>query len=75
MDEQEKFSRSLDFTLKWEGGRNFNIVNGQLVIKDLAKNEAGRATAFGITALTLKAAYMAGIVSHDDLRTLLHVLF
>ena len=70
MNEQEKFSRSLDFTLKWEGGRNFNIVNGQLVMNDSAKHDSGGATAFGITALTLHAAFQAGIVSHDDFRIL-----
>ncbi len=67
MNEQEKFLRSVDFTLKWEGGRNFNIVNGQLVIKDSAKHDAGGATAYGITALTLKAAHMAGIVANDNI--------
>ena len=70
MNEQEKFSRSLDFTLKWEGGQNFRIVNSQLVMKDSAKNDSGGATAFGITALMLKAAHMAGIVAHDDITSL-----
>ena len=41
-----------------------------MVMKDSAKNDSGGVTAFGITALTLHAAHMAGIVSHDDSRTL-----
>ena len=70
MNEQEKFSRSLDFTLKWEGGQNFRIANGQMVMKDSAKNDSGGVTAFGITALTLKAAFHGGIVHHDDIPSL-----
>ena len=67
MDAQEKFERSIDFSLKWEGGRNFNIVNGKPVIKGNAKADLGGATAYGITWPTLKNAYKAGIVSHDDI--------
>lgn len=67
MDAQEKFERSIDFSLKWEGGRNFNIVNGKPVIKGNAKADSGGATAYGITWPTLKNAYKAGIVSHDDI--------
>ena len=33
MDEQEKFMRSIDFSLKWEGGRNFTVINGKPVVK------------------------------------------
>ena len=67
MNEQEKFSRSIDFTLKWEGGRNFTVINGRPVVKGAAKNDSGGATAYGITSATLKAAYMAGIIHHDDI--------
>lgn len=67
MDEQEKFRRSIDFSLKWEGGRNFTIVSGKPVVKGAAKNDAGGATAYGIIIPTLKAAYSAGIVAHDDI--------
>lgn len=45
MDEQEKFERSIAFSLKWEGGRNFNVVNGKLILKNSAKNDLGGATA------------------------------
>ena len=67
MDSNEKFERSITFSLKWEGGRNFNIVNGNPVIKGNAKADLGGATAFGITWLTLKSAHKAGIVSHCDI--------
>ena len=67
MDNDEKFRRAIDFSLKWEGGRNFNIVNGRPVVKGTAKNDLGGATAYGIIISTLKAAYSAGIVSHQDI--------
>lgn len=67
MNEQEKFSHSIEFSLKWEGGRNFTVINGKPVIKGSAKNDAGGATAFGITIPTLKAAYKAGIVDHQNI--------
>ena len=67
MDNDEKFRRAIDFSLKWEGGRNFNIVNGRPVVKGTAKNDLGGATAYGIIMSTLKAAYSAGIVSHQDI--------
>ncbi len=72
MDAQEKFNRSIDFSLKWEGGRNFNIVNGQPVIKGNARAYLGRATAYGITWNTLKSAHKLGIVSHNDICKLTH---
>lgn len=67
MDEQEKFERSINFSLKWEGGRNFYIVDGKPVVKGAAKNDWGWATAYGIIISTLKAAHKAGIVEHDDI--------
>ena len=67
MDEEEKFSRSIDFSLKWEGGRNFTVINGRPVVKGAAKNDTGGATAYGITWATLKAAHRQGITSHDDI--------
>ena len=67
MDNQEKFERSIAFSLKWEGGRNFTIVNGKPVVKGAAKNDLGGATAYGVTWSTLKTAYKAGIVSHGDI--------
>lgn len=67
MNEQEKFDKSIAFSLKQEGGRNFNIVNGKPVIKGNAKADLGGATAYGITWSTLKAAHKAGIVPHDDI--------
>ena len=67
MDEQEKFRQAIDFSLKWEGGRNFSIINGRPVVKGVAKNDMGGATAYGITWSTLKAAYKAGVVTHNDI--------
>ena len=67
MDEQEKFMRSIDFSLKWEGGRNFTVINGKPVVKGAAKNDEGGATAYGIIIPTLKTAYRAGIVGHQDI--------
>ena len=67
MNAQEKFDKAITFSLKWEGGRNFNIINGKPVIKGNAKADLGGATAYGITWATLKNAHKAGIVSHDDI--------
>ena len=67
MNAQEKFDRAIAFSLKWEGGRNFSIVNGKPVIKGAAKADLGGATAYGITWTTLKTAYKGGVVSHDDI--------
>ena len=67
MDGQEKFERSIDFSLKWEGGRNFNIVDGKPVVKGAAKNDLGCATSYGIIISTLKATHKAGIVEHDNI--------
>ncbi|MBR2207201.1 MAG: hypothetical protein IJ859_00140 [Synergistaceae bacterium] len=67
MTNEEKFERSIEFSLKWEGGLNFNIVNGKPVLKNYAKNDLGGATAYGVTWATLKTAYKVGIVAHDDI--------
>lgn len=67
MTAQEKFDRAIAFSLKFEGGRNFSIVNGKPVIKGAAKADLGGATAYGITWSTLKTAHKGGIVSHDDI--------
>ncbi len=67
MTDTEKFEKSIAFSLKWEGGRNFTIVNGKPVIKGNAKADLGGATAYGVTWSTLKSAYKAGIVEHDDI--------
>lgn len=67
MNDQEKFEKAIAFSLKEEGGRNFNIVNGKPVIKSYAKADLGGATAYGVTWQTLKTAYKAGIVGHEDI--------
>ena len=63
----EKWERSIAFSLKWEGAQNFTVVNGKPVVKGAAKNDTGGATAYGITIPTLKAAYASGVVSHADI--------
>ena len=70
---EEKWERSIAFSLKYEGGQNFTIVNGKPVVKGAAKNDTGGATAYGITIPTLKAAYAAGVVSHADICKLTQV--
>jgi len=67
MTNDEKFERSIAFSLKEEGGQNFIIINGKPVVRGSAKADAGGATAYGVTWATLKSAYKAGIVSHDDI--------
>ena len=67
MNTQEKFNRAIAFSLKWEGGRNFNIVNGKPIIKGNAKADLAGATAYGVTWQTLKTAHKAGIVPHYDI--------
>lgn len=67
MTDDEKFERSIEFVLRWEGGRNFSISHGRPVIKGAARADLGGATAYGVTWTTLKAAYRAGITGHDDI--------
>lgn len=62
-----KWDRSIAFSLKWEGGRNFDVVNGKPVVKGAAKADTGGATAYGITIPTLKIAYAAGVVKTSDI--------
>ena len=63
----EKFERSIAFSLKWEGGQNFIIINGKPVVRGAAKADSGGATAYGITWATLRNAYKQGVASHDDI--------
>lgn len=63
----DKWGRSIAFSMKWEGGRNFDVVNGKPVVKGAAKADTGGATAYGITIPALKAAYAAGVVPHADI--------
>ena len=67
MTEDEKFERSIKFSLRWEGGRNFTIINGKPLIKGAARADLGGATAYGVTWSTLKSAYKQGITGHDDI--------
>ena len=67
MTNEEKFDRSITFSLKWEGGQNFIIINGKPVTRGAAKVDTGGATAYGITWATLKTAYKQGVVGHDDI--------
>ena len=67
MDEQMKFEKAIAFSMKEEGGRNFNVVNGKPVVKGCAKADEGGATAYGITVPALKTAFAGGIVKHQDI--------
>ncbi|MBQ6971340.1 MAG: hypothetical protein IJP86_03180 [Synergistaceae bacterium] len=67
MTNEEKFERSIAFVLKWEGGRNFSVVNGKAIVKGSARADMGGATAYGITWKTLESAHRKGIVSHGDI--------
>ena len=67
---QDDFERAIAFSLKWEGGRNFDIVGGKPVIKGKNVNDRGGLTAYGIINGTLKYAHAAGIVPHDDIAKL-----
>ncbi|MBR1603383.1 MAG: hypothetical protein IJ667_08085 [Synergistaceae bacterium] len=66
----DNFEKSIAFSLKWEGGRNFDVLNGQPVVKGAAKADLGGATAYGIIVSTLKAAHAAGVVDHEDITRL-----
>lgn len=69
MTAEEKFERSIAFTLKWEGGRNFTVINGKPIVRGAARNDLGGATAYGITWETLrKVRTNSGVhVPHDDI--------
>ena len=62
---KDDFERSITFSLKWEGGKNFDA-NGRL----LNKADKGGLTACGITEPTLAYAYASGVVGHKDIRKL-----
>lgn len=64
---KDDFKMAVTFSLKWEGGKNFDDVNGVPVLKPYTRNDKGGPTAYGITIPTLKCAYAAGIVKHDDI--------
>ena len=67
---EDEFERAIAFSLKWEGGRNFDIIGGIPVIKGKNVNDRGGLTAYGITNSTLKYAHAAGVVPHDDIAKL-----
>lgn len=64
---KDDFKMAVTFSLKWEGGKNFDDVNGVPVLKPYARNDKGGPTAYGVTIPTLKCAHAAGIVKHDDI--------
>lgn len=65
--DDKNWERSIVFSLKYEGGQNFTVVNGKPVVKGAAKADKGGATAYGITIPVLKAAHASGVVSHSDI--------
>lgn len=64
---KDDFKMAIAFSLKWEGGRNFDDVNGVPVLKPYAKHDKGGPTAYGITIPTLKYAHASGVVKHADI--------
>ena len=67
---KDDFKMAISFSLKWEGGKNFDVVNGKPVLKSWAKDDKGGPTAFGITVPTLKYAQASGVVRHADIAKL-----
>ena len=63
----DDFERAIVFSLKWEGGRNFEVIGGIPVIKGKSVNDRGGLTAYGITNSTLKYAHASGVVAHGDI--------
>ena len=70
MTEQEKFNKSIEFSLKYEGAFNWVLKDGKPVLKSGAKNDTGGLTSYGVTNNTLQTAYKQGIVSHNDITKL-----
>lgn len=68
--DDSNWQRSIAFSLQWEGGRNFTVVDGKPVVKGYARADLGGATAYGIIVPTLQAAHAAGIVPHGDITKL-----
>ena len=64
---KDDFKMAIAFSMKWEGGKNFDEVNGLPVLKAYAKNDKGGPTAYGITIPTLKYAHASGVVKHSDI--------
>lgn len=63
----DNFIRSQKFVGLVEGKDNFNIVNGQAILKSKSKNDTGGPTRFGVTHGTLQRAFTMGLVSHNDI--------
>lgn len=64
---KDDFKMAIAFSMKWEGGRNFDVVDGKPVLKSYAKHDKGGPTAYGITIPTLKYAHASGLVKHADI--------
>jgi Putative secretion activating protein len=65
--ESDKWDRCISIVGIAEGGANFDVVNGQPVLKASAKNDKGGLTKHGITQGTLASAYAKGVVSHNGI--------
>ena len=62
----DDFERSISFSLKWEGAKNYTgNANGKYVMKNPA--DKGGPTNMGIVKGTLAAAHAQGLVPHNDL--------
>lgn len=67
---EEKFDKSIVFSLKYEGNFNWILKDGKPVLKNSAKADAGGLTSYGVTNNTLQTAYKQGIVKHNDITKL-----
>lgn len=66
--EDDAWNRSIAFSLKWEGGKNFKVVDNTVVL--LNKADKGGPTAYGITQPTLDYARASGVVGHNEMTKL-----
>ncbi len=66
-DVDEKWNRCIAIVGVAEGGANFDVVAGGLVLKKSAQNDPGGPTKYGVTQATLTSAYARGVVGHNDI--------
>ena len=62
---QDNYDRSITFSLKWEGGKNYTRKGDEYTLKN--KADKGGPTNMGITLPTLAAAFSSGLVKSADL--------
>jgi lysozyme family protein len=69
--ETEWWRKAISFTLKYEGGMNFDVAaDGSYVMKEASKNDPGGPTNMGILMSTLAAAIGQGVILDIKLHAL-----